>query len=81
MQGNRVHGCYYPLRKRQLEWQISNSDVTKQVEKEQAKFMQARVSLSNQILANVNVISINRCVKSFAHLPSNSHCSLYRKLN
>ncbi|KAM9363159.1 dynein heavy chain domain-containing protein 1 [Symphorus nematophorus] len=40
VQGNRVHGCYYPLPKRQLEWQISINDVTKQVEKEQAKIMQ-----------------------------------------
>ncbi|XP_044043043.1 dynein heavy chain domain-containing protein 1 isoform X2 [Siniperca chuatsi] len=40
VQGNRVHGCYYPLPKRQLEWQISINDITKQVEKEQAKIMQ-----------------------------------------
>ncbi|XP_031144859.1 dynein heavy chain domain-containing protein 1 [Sander lucioperca] len=40
VQGNRVHGCYYPLPKGQLEWQISINDVTKQVEKEQAKIMQ-----------------------------------------
>ncbi len=52
VQGSRVHGCYYPLPKRQLEWQIRISDVAKQVEKELATFMQA--SLSNQILANVN---------------------------
>ncbi|XP_035515196.1 dynein heavy chain domain-containing protein 1-like [Morone saxatilis] len=40
VQGNRVHGCYYPLPKRQLEWQISINDVTKQVENEYAKIMQ-----------------------------------------
>lgn len=68
MQGNMVHGCYYPLPRRKLEWQISISDVPKQVEKEQAKLMQARLSLSNEIVASVNV-------------SSNSHCSLYRKLN
>lgn len=45
VQGNRVHGCYHPLPKRQLEWQISINDVRKQVEKEQAEIMQARLSL------------------------------------
>lgn len=40
VQGVRVHGCYYPLLRGQLEWQISINDVTKQVEKEQAKIMQ-----------------------------------------
>ncbi|XP_070683759.1 dynein heavy chain domain-containing protein 1 [Pempheris klunzingeri] len=40
VQGNRVHGCYYPLPKRQLEWQIRIDDVTKGVEKEQARIMQ-----------------------------------------
>ncbi|XP_036951826.1 dynein heavy chain domain-containing protein 1-like isoform X4 [Acanthopagrus latus] len=39
-QGNRVHGCYHPLPKRQLEWQISINDVRKQTEKEQAEIMQ-----------------------------------------
>ncbi|KAM7009685.1 LOW QUALITY PROTEIN: dynein heavy chain domain-containing protein 1 [Tautogolabrus adspersus] len=39
-QGNRMQGCYYPLTRGQLEWQISINDVTKQVEKEQAKIMQ-----------------------------------------
>ncbi|XP_076585176.1 dynein heavy chain domain-containing protein 1 [Chaetodon auriga] len=39
-QGNRLHGCYYPLPKRQLEWQISINDVAQQVEKEQAEIMQ-----------------------------------------
>lgn len=45
MQGNRMHGSYYPLSRRQLEWQISNSDVAKQVEKDQANLMQARFLL------------------------------------
>ncbi|XP_059188998.1 dynein heavy chain domain-containing protein 1 isoform X2 [Centropristis striata] len=40
VQGNRLHGCYYPLPKGQLEWQISINDVTKEVEKEQTKIMQ-----------------------------------------
>ncbi|XP_070834922.1 dynein heavy chain domain-containing protein 1 [Chaetodon trifascialis] len=39
-QGNRLHGCYCPLPRRQLEWQISINDVTKRVEKEQAEIMQ-----------------------------------------
>ena len=53
-QGNRVHGCYHPLPKRQLEWQISINDVRKQTEKEQAEIMQARLSLYriNQTLTN-----------------------------
>ncbi|XP_034543495.1 dynein heavy chain domain-containing protein 1 [Notolabrus celidotus] len=38
--GNRVHGCFYPLIKEQLECQISSSDVSKQAEKEQEKIMQ-----------------------------------------
>lgn len=53
-QGNRVHGSYYPLAKKQLEWQISISDVPKKAEKEQAKFLQARLSFSNQILVSIN---------------------------
>uniref|UniRef100_A0AAQ5XW98 AAA+ ATPase domain-containing protein n=1 Tax=Amphiprion ocellaris TaxID=80972 RepID=A0AAQ5XW98_AMPOC len=40
VQGNMVHGCYYPLSKTQIEWQISTNDVTKQVEKVQVKTMQ-----------------------------------------
>ncbi|XP_045902961.1 dynein heavy chain domain-containing protein 1 isoform X2 [Micropterus dolomieu] len=40
VQGNTVHGCHYPLRKRQLEWQISINDITKKVEEEEAKIMQ-----------------------------------------
>ncbi|XP_037619572.1 dynein heavy chain domain-containing protein 1 isoform X1 [Sebastes umbrosus] len=40
VQGSRVHGCYHPLQKRQLEWHISINDVTTQVEKEQANIMQ-----------------------------------------
>ncbi|XP_065818747.1 dynein heavy chain domain-containing protein 1-like [Labrus bergylta] len=40
IQGNRVHGCNYPLTRGQLEWQISINDVAKQVDKEQAKIMQ-----------------------------------------
>ncbi|XP_069545473.1 dynein heavy chain domain-containing protein 1 [Brachyistius frenatus] len=35
-----VHGCYCPLSKAQLEWQISINDVTKHVVKEQANIMQ-----------------------------------------
>ncbi|XP_040002556.1 dynein heavy chain domain-containing protein 1 isoform X2 [Xiphias gladius] len=38
--GNMVHGCYYPLSKTKLEWQISINDFSKQVEREQAKIMQ-----------------------------------------
>ncbi|XP_051802066.1 dynein heavy chain domain-containing protein 1 isoform X2 [Acanthochromis polyacanthus] len=40
VQGNMVHGCYYPLSKTQLEWQISTNDITKHVEKVQVKTMQ-----------------------------------------
>lgn len=53
VQGNRMHDCYYPLPKRQLEWQIRINDVTKEVKQEQAMIMQARLTF-NQILANVN---------------------------
>ncbi|XP_074546665.1 dynein heavy chain domain-containing protein 1 [Halichoeres trimaculatus] len=38
--GSRVHGCFYPLIRGQLEWQIRISDVSKQAEEEQAKLMQ-----------------------------------------
>ncbi|KAM4583530.1 dynein heavy chain domain-containing protein 1 [Odontesthes bonariensis] len=40
VQSNMVHGCYSPLSKTQLEWQISINDITEQVETEQAKIMQ-----------------------------------------
>lgn len=43
VQGNRMHGCYYPLSKRFLEWQISIIDDAEQAEKEQNKIMQARL--------------------------------------
>ncbi|XP_041640066.1 dynein heavy chain domain-containing protein 1 [Cheilinus undulatus] len=39
-QGNRMHGCYYPLIRSQLEWQMSINDMTKKLEKEQEKIMQ-----------------------------------------
>lgn len=39
----RLLGCYNPLPRRQLEWQIGTSDIAGQVEKKQAKFMQARL--------------------------------------
>ncbi|XP_042341799.1 dynein heavy chain domain-containing protein 1 [Plectropomus leopardus] len=40
VRGSRVHGCYFPLPKGQLEWQISINDITKQAEKEQTEIMQ-----------------------------------------
>ncbi|XP_018537954.1 dynein heavy chain domain-containing protein 1 [Lates calcarifer] len=40
VQGNMVHGCYYPLSKTQLEWQISTNDSSKQADREQTKVMQ-----------------------------------------
>ncbi|XP_029900968.1 dynein heavy chain domain-containing protein 1 [Myripristis murdjan] len=40
LQGRRLQGCYYPLDKSQLEWQMSINDMSKQVEEEQAKMMQ-----------------------------------------
>lgn len=50
VQGNMVHSCYRPLSRTQTEWQISINDVTKHVAKEQAKIMQARLLLPNQML-------------------------------
>lgn len=41
MRGTKVHGCYYPLTREQLEWQISINGVPEQVEKEQNELMQA----------------------------------------
>ncbi|XP_041837723.1 dynein heavy chain domain-containing protein 1 isoform X4 [Melanotaenia boesemani] len=41
VQSNMMHGSYYPLSKTQLEWQICINDITKEVEIEQAKIMQA----------------------------------------
>lgn len=49
MQGTKVHGCYYPLTREQLEWQISINNVPEQVEKELNEFMQASLSLSSEI--------------------------------
>lgn len=43
--GRKVHGCYYPLTRQQLEWQLSINDFPKQVEKEQNEFMQVSLSL------------------------------------
>lgn len=48
-QGTMVHGCYYPLSKKQLEWQISISDITKQAEKELTSSMQVTLSLNAQL--------------------------------
>lgn len=47
VQGNQIHGCYYPLTRQQLEWQISINDVSKQVEKEQTEFIQVSLSFLN----------------------------------
>lgn len=57
VQGNRVHGHYYSFPKAQLEWQININDVTTQAEKEQAKIMQVRLSLSNSTLTTVSASS------------------------
>ncbi|KAM3865290.1 LOW QUALITY PROTEIN: dynein heavy chain domain-containing protein 1-like [Diretmus argenteus] len=40
VQGHRLPGCYYPLSKRQLEWQLSINHVSEQAEREQARIMQ-----------------------------------------
>ncbi|XP_030593777.1 dynein heavy chain domain-containing protein 1 isoform X2 [Archocentrus centrarchus] len=40
LQVNMARGCYSPLSKTQLEWHIGINDITKEVEKEQAKIMQ-----------------------------------------
>lgn len=45
LQGRRLQGCYYPLDKSQLEWQMSINDISKQVEEEQSRMMQANFSL------------------------------------
>ncbi|XP_071359544.1 dynein heavy chain domain-containing protein 1 isoform X2 [Trachinotus anak] len=49
VQGNMVHGCYYPLSRTQLEWQISINDFSKQAEREQAKVMQEAESEIQQL--------------------------------
>lgn len=48
VQGNVVHGCYYPLSKTQLEWQIGINDFSKQAEREQVKIMQVRLTFESQ---------------------------------
>lgn len=64
VQGHRVRGSCYPLCKKQLERQISISDVSKQAEKEQVKIMQARRSLSNQIPRQIASETVCRvCLK------------------
>ncbi|XP_056157623.1 dynein heavy chain domain-containing protein 1 [Lampris incognitus] len=40
VQGHRLRGCYRPLSKKQLEWHLTINDVSKVVEKEQARIMQ-----------------------------------------
>lgn len=54
MQGTKVHGCYYPLTRQQLEWQISINNIHKQVKKEQNELMQASLSLSREINVSSN---------------------------
>ncbi|XP_053275768.1 dynein heavy chain domain-containing protein 1 isoform X2 [Pleuronectes platessa] len=39
VQGNTVHGCFQPLSKAQLEWQIRISDLSEDVERETMKIM------------------------------------------
>lgn len=46
VESNMVHGCYVPLSKTQLERHININDVTKRVETELAKIMQARLCTS-----------------------------------
>ncbi|XP_072240771.1 dynein heavy chain domain-containing protein 1 [Leuresthes tenuis] len=52
VQSNMVHGCYSPLSKTQLEWQISINDITEQVETEQAKIMQEAEREIQQLCKN-----------------------------
>ncbi|XP_067441454.1 dynein heavy chain domain-containing protein 1 isoform X1 [Thunnus thynnus] len=49
VQGNQMHGSYYPLSKGQLVWQISSNDVSKQTEKEQINIMQEAQSEIQQL--------------------------------
>ncbi|KAM4612293.1 dynein heavy chain domain-containing protein 1 [Polymixia lowei] len=49
VQGQGVRGCYYPLSKRQLEWQLRINDVSKEVEREQARIMQETQSQIQQL--------------------------------
>lgn len=44
MQGNMVQSCYYPLSKKQLEWQIRNSDPSKHAETELVKIIKVKFS-------------------------------------
>lgn len=58
VESNMVHSCYVPLSKTPLEWHININDVTKRVETEQAKIMQARLLLLCTIRTALNAISI-----------------------
>ncbi|XP_026158699.1 dynein heavy chain domain-containing protein 1 isoform X2 [Mastacembelus armatus] len=49
VQGCIVHGCYYPLSKTQLEWQISMNDIAKVADKDQTISMQ-KAEVENQQL-------------------------------
>ncbi|KAM9314087.1 dynein heavy chain domain-containing protein 1 [Pholidichthys leucotaenia] len=52
VQGSTVQGCFYPLSRAQLEWQISINDITRQVEKEQAKITQEAELEVHQLCEN-----------------------------
>lgn len=65
VQGKRMHGCYYPLSKGQLVWQISINDVSKQIEKKLTEIMQARTVTLNY---SKSQFIISTYVKYFQHL-------------
>ncbi|KAF7656222.1 hypothetical protein LDENG_00044710 [Lucifuga dentata] len=48
VQGHRLHGCFSPLSRKQLQQHISIKDVSEQAEKEQSKIMQARRLFQNK---------------------------------
>ncbi|XP_029028963.1 dynein heavy chain domain-containing protein 1 isoform X2 [Betta splendens] len=50
--GNMVHGCYYPLSKTQLEWQISISDNKEHIKKKLTRSMQEAEQQHQQLLGN-----------------------------
>ncbi|XP_069387019.1 dynein heavy chain domain-containing protein 1 isoform X2 [Paralichthys olivaceus] len=69
VQGNTVRGCFYPLSKTQLQWQISVSDFSKDVEREMTKIMKEafleiqQLCESNKLLADSHSF-ISQCSRA-----------------
>ncbi|KAL7403667.1 hypothetical protein ABVT39_003475 [Epinephelus coioides] len=73
VQGDRVHGCYYPLPKGQLEWHISINDIAKQVEKEHTEIMKKAALEIQQLCESYSwLVDIHLFVSQWSRASSES---------